>query len=104
MLLIGGSLATEMYYATCRVQLGEDEPFTDILKEVLHNYGSSVQHGIRHVYQSLPRLLTVWFDYGSHCLSKPSGACNKKVGSRKPCQYSMLMVFFYQQMVISALP
>ena len=53
------------------MQLGEDEPFTDILKEVLHNYGESVKHGIRHVYQSLPRLLTVWYEYGSHCLQKP---------------------------------
>ncbi|KAK9807336.1 hypothetical protein WJX73_002849 [Symbiochloris irregularis] len=72
-----------------KVKLGEDEPFTDILKEVLYNYGTSVQHGIRHVYQTLPRMLTVWFEFGSYCLHNPltsagtSSADKKKVQQEK---------------------
>jgi hypothetical protein len=31
---------------------------------VIQSYGASLEHGHRHVLQSLPRLLTLYFDYG----------------------------------------
>lgn len=45
------------------------------VKDVLWNYGMSVQQGHHHIYQALPRLLTVWFEFGTHCvtsMAKPS--------------------------------
>ena len=50
----------------CRIPLGEDQPHLEILPEVIRNYGLAVQYGHRHIFQSLPRLLTLWFDFGSH--------------------------------------
>jgi serine/threonine-protein kinase ATR len=38
------------------------------VKDVLTNYGMSVKHGHHHIYQALPRLLTVWFEFGTHCV------------------------------------
>ena len=35
----------------------------------MRNYGLAVQYGHRHIFQSLPRLLTLWFDFGSHIKS-----------------------------------
>mmetsp|Transcript_33811 Transcript_33811/g.54794 ORF Transcript_33811/g.54794 Transcript_33811/m.54794 type:complete len:1076 (+) Transcript_33811:213-3440(+) len=32
---------------------------------VVYNYGQSLVHGCTHLYQSLPRLLTLWLDYGA---------------------------------------
>ncbi|KAL3137629.1 hypothetical protein ABBQ38_004906 [Trebouxia sp. C0009 RCD-2024] len=49
-----------------RIPLGEDQPHLEILPEVMRNYGLAVQYGHRHIFQSLPRLLTLWFDFGSH--------------------------------------
>ena len=61
----------------CRVTLGADEPFMEILPQVLSNYGLSVQYGHRHIYQSLPRMLTVWFQYGNYCYTYPRVANSK---------------------------
>ena len=52
--------------------MGEDQPFMEILHEVLRNYGKSVLHGHTHIYQSMPRMLTIWFEYGNYCSANPA--------------------------------
>lgn len=44
----------------------------EIVPEVLKNYGQAIRHGHRHIYRSLPRMLTVWFDFGSTCAAQKS--------------------------------
>ena len=51
----------------------------EYVADVIRNYGSSVQHGHRHIYQSVPRLLTVWFEFGTHCVGI-TGKPTKQVG------------------------
>jgi len=51
----------------CRVKT-HDEPFVSYVKDVLSNYGMSVKYGHHHIYQALPRLLTVYFDFGTYCV------------------------------------
>lgn len=62
------SLLTSLLFAH-RIPLGEDQPHLEILPEVIRNYGLAVQYGHRHIFQSLPRLLTLWFDFGAHIKS-----------------------------------
>lgn len=38
---------------------------------MLRCYAKCVLHGHRHVYQALPRMLTIWFEHGMHCLTSP---------------------------------
>ena len=33
--------------------------------QVLTSYAESIKLGYRHIYQSLPRLLTLWYDFGT---------------------------------------
>ena len=47
------------------VQLGEDKPFLEILPDVIKSYGLSMMHGHQHTSQSLPRMLTLWFEFGT---------------------------------------
>lgn len=47
-------------------QLGEDRPFLEILPDVIKSYGMSLQHGSEHCSQSLPRMLTLWFEFGTY--------------------------------------
>ena len=61
----------------CRIILGEDQPFMEILHEVLRNYGRCVAHGHQHIYQSMPRMLTIWFEYGNYCSANPAPSGNK---------------------------
>lgn len=52
----------------CRIQLGKDQPFVAYVAQVIKNYGKAVGCGNRHIYQSLPRLLTVWFEFGTYAV------------------------------------
>lgn len=35
------------------------------MAQVLRSYAESIKLGYRHIYQSLPRLLTLWYDFGT---------------------------------------
>ena len=37
----------------------------DFIPFVLKHYGQSLQFGNKFIYQSMPRLLTIWLDFGS---------------------------------------
>ncbi|XP_059175094.1 serine/threonine-protein kinase ATR-like isoform X2 [Physella acuta] len=37
----------------------------DFIIYVVRNFGHSLQYGNQHIYQSLPRLLSLWLDYGT---------------------------------------
>jgi hypothetical protein len=45
--------------------MGEDMPFLELLPLVINCYGTSLVHGARHASQSLFRMLTLWFDFGT---------------------------------------
>jgi serine/threonine-protein kinase ATR len=49
----------------------------EILPEVLRNYGRAVQFGNCNIYQSLPRMLTIWFEYGDYCYANVKHADNR---------------------------
>lgn len=35
----------------------------ELLKEVMNNYGHSMMYGFKFIYQSMPRMLSIWLDY-----------------------------------------
>lgn len=37
--------------------------------QVLESYAASIRLGHRHIYKSLPRLLTLWYDFGTQALA-----------------------------------
>ena len=39
----------------------------EAVPQVLRHYGQAVRLGTAYLHQALPRLLTVYFDFGSHC-------------------------------------
>ncbi len=49
-----------------RIRLGEDRPHLEYLPEVVRLYGTCMLHGHAHIYQALPRLLTLWFELGTY--------------------------------------
>lgn len=70
---------------------GEEGSAHSARKEnVVKFYTKSLHHGCKYVYQSLPRLLTIWFDYSAlgldelpvrRCGRKSSSASSSKSGS-----------------------
>ena len=70
--------------------LGEDQPFTEILPEVLRCYAKCIVHGHRHVHQALPRMLTIYFEHGSHCqaFQRPATPQARHDSHIVPCKHS----------------
>ena len=65
---------------------GDDEEAIDYLTETVREYGNSIKCGHRHIYESLPRMLTLWFDTGDRLyamdeteMSSRNGAKLKKI-------------------------
>jgi len=36
----------------------------NFLSQICKHYGLALMYGTKYIYQSLPRLLTIWLDYG----------------------------------------
>ncbi|XP_018561740.1 serine/threonine-protein kinase ATR-like [Anoplophora glabripennis] len=45
-----------------------DAKGSEIQLRMIHYFGKSLQYGSNYVYQSMPRLLSIWFDYGTRLL------------------------------------
>ncbi|KAG2862916.1 Serine/threonine-protein kinase [Phytophthora cactorum] len=55
-----------------------DSVFHGHLISLMKNYVLALAHGTKFVFQSLPRLLTLWFDYGEVLYGSSSGRTSKK--------------------------
>lgn len=42
-----------------------DTRASELQLHIVHNFGRSLYYGTTYVYQSMPRLLSIWFDYGT---------------------------------------
>ncbi|XP_050294547.1 serine/threonine-protein kinase ATR [Anthonomus grandis grandis] len=45
-----------------------DTKANELQLHIVHNFGKSLYYGTTYVYQSMPRLLSIWFDYGTRLL------------------------------------
>jgi len=41
----------------------------DFITQVVQFFGQSLQYGSQHIYQSMPRMLTLWLDYGAEVVA-----------------------------------
>lgn len=46
----------------------QDAKGSDMQIHMINYFGKSLQYGSTYVYQSMPRLLSIWFDYGTRLL------------------------------------
>jgi serine/threonine-protein kinase ATR len=51
-----------------------DEHSIDYVIEIVTHYATSLRYGHRHVYESLPRMLTLWFDVGAAAAAHEAAA------------------------------
>jgi len=45
---------------------------------ICRSYGESLQQGHKHIYESLPRILTLWFDYTENATTSESPHSNRR--------------------------
>ena len=39
--------------------------FSEFLQFIIRHYGHALEYGCKYLYQCMPRLLTLWLDFGS---------------------------------------
>jgi serine/threonine-protein kinase ATR len=44
---------------------GKKEKFWEYISEIVNNYATSLEYGCQFIYQSLPRMITLWLDFGA---------------------------------------
>lgn len=73
------------YYDRLRTALEGTEPGKDLecLPLVIRHYGDSLRHGSHYIYQSMPRLLSVWMDFGAEVVKSSSGSSGGKRSALK---------------------
>ncbi|XP_057666885.1 serine/threonine-protein kinase ATR-like [Diorhabda carinulata] len=46
----------------------QDSRGSDLQLQMINYFGKSLQYGTHYIYQSMPRMLSIWFDYGTRLL------------------------------------
>ena len=69
----------------------------EVILRVVSNFGQSLLHGGQYIYQSMPRLLTLWLDYGTEVMEyEKSKSDNVLIGMRKSLQeLNKVIIQFY---------
>ncbi|KAI9912292.1 hypothetical protein PsorP6_008991 [Peronosclerospora sorghi] len=60
-----------------------DSVFHDQLIQLLKNYVLALAHGTKFLFQSLPRLLTLWFDFGEVLYASASELVSSKANNKQ---------------------
>ncbi|XP_076342379.1 serine/threonine-protein kinase atr-like [Tachypleus tridentatus] len=53
------------YYDRVMTTLEKSEKKSEVIVHMVQCYGRSLQYGCRHLFHSMPRMLSLWFDLGT---------------------------------------
>ncbi|XP_076350485.1 serine/threonine-protein kinase ATR-like isoform X2 [Tachypleus tridentatus] len=67
------------YYDRVMTTLEKSEKKSEVIVHMVQCYGRSLQYGCRHLFHSMPRMLSLWFDLGTQVVEHQK--------SKKPPQY-----------------
>lgn len=85
-------------YATLSEDDQQKQHGIDMLNEVMVFYGKSLLYGCRYIYQSIPRLLAIWFDFTARMKRNDDAyrkACEKmNKAVEKFCEFLPPFTFF----------
>ncbi|GAX74920.1 hypothetical protein CEUSTIGMA_g2366.t1 [Chlamydomonas eustigma] len=78
----GKGLYSRVSISRARVAgVGEERSYWEYLPDVLLNYGRSIEAGRRHALHSLPRVITLYCDFGLEAMGGNTGGVNSGRGS-----------------------
>ncbi|XP_065155593.1 LOW QUALITY PROTEIN: serine/threonine-protein kinase ATR [Atheta coriaria] len=69
------------YYDRVLLSMSEEDrdvKGSEIQIHMINYFGKSLQYGTEYIYQSMPRLLSIWFDYGTRLLDVKSPAVKEE--------------------------
>nr|XP_045585132.1 serine/threonine-protein kinase atr-like isoform X1 [Procambarus clarkii] len=77
-----GHFHLAMYYDRILSSLEMKEKPVEWIHHIVLSFGKSLQHGCRHIYQSMPRMLGLWLEFGTR-VSELEAKEEKGKGNRK---------------------
>ncbi|XP_014680401.1 PREDICTED: serine/threonine-protein kinase atr-like, partial [Priapulus caudatus] len=60
-----GHFCLAHYYDLLLAQLESHDRKADVLAYIVRFFSNSLQHGNKYIYQSMPRMLSLWLDFGA---------------------------------------
>jgi serine/threonine-protein kinase ATR len=72
------------YYDRLMGFMAKDRPANDFLPFIIRHYGHTLEYGCKYLYQCMPRLLTLWLDFG--CKVPDSGKKSQERSGAKTVQ------------------
>ena len=65
--------------------------YREFILQVVTNFGNSLKYGNQYIYQSMPRMLTLWLDYGSEVTE--STKLKSSQGKREGASLDSMTIF-----------
>lgn len=62
----------------------------EILLQIINCFGKSLQYGSTYIYQSMPRMLSIWFDYGTRILESAATDDTTAKETKKKVLFTMI--------------
>ncbi|CAF0950646.1 unnamed protein product [Brachionus calyciflorus] len=62
---------------------GKKEKFWDYIYEIVSYYAMSLEYGCRFIYQSLPRMMSLWLDFGADYFDHSSRSANSSSSANR---------------------
>ena len=65
--------------------------YREFILQVVTNFGNSLKYGNQYIYQSMPRMLALWLDYGSEVTE--SAKLKATQGKREGASLESMTIF-----------
>ncbi|ELT94946.1 hypothetical protein CAPTEDRAFT_164972 [Capitella teleta] len=99
---------TAKYYDKMMSAIGAPEQQSEFVIQVVNHFGMSLQYGNQFIYQSMPRMLSLWLDFGSEESTHRSSETSKQMVRATLKRLNKLMSHFSQKLspyqFLTALP
>ena len=82
---------------------GKKEKFWEFIVEIVSYYGASLEFGCRYIYQSLPRMMSLWLDFGADYFDHSSRSSNASLSSNRSLSHLNSILSKLNQSVSNAL-
>ncbi|KAK7086761.1 hypothetical protein SK128_001247 [Halocaridina rubra] len=85
-----GHFHLAMYYDRLLSSMEKKEKPWEWINHIVQSFGKSMQYGCRHVYQSMPRMLALWLEFGTRVSELASKDDSTKQTKSKKTSYEVL--------------
>lgn len=77
-----GSVDSTQKHSQSFVFGDKDEVYTKLMEHSIVAFGNSLKYGVKHIRESMPRMLNIWYDLGTKLIKQGQGPSRRGMSSR----------------------